>query len=264
MNWTSLRFLAFLLPLLALLGTPAKAAPVSFGVLPMNSEIPVAAGESHTGTFNIKNEAPANSEPLRLRAYIMDWKLDRDGTPQFSKPGAEATSCASWIKLNPVELAVPAGQEVPVRYTVTVPQGVQGAFRCIVMFEAVPEPNQIGPRTVGINGRIGSVLYVQVGPLAKRARITRFAVTPENATLTVANTGTSHVRLRGTLKFEDASGKLVRQEPLPNAVVLPGADGIRDLSVKLSPLPPGEYTVSVLLDFGGEALVGARTHVQVP
>ena len=116
-----------------------------------------------------------------------------------------------------------------------------------------------------MKSRIGSTLYLQVGAQARRARITRLEVTPTNAAVTVENTGTSHLRLKGMLQLHGADGKLVQQLEFPGGVVLPGAEGVRDFKIPGLKLPaPGSYTATVILDYGGEALLGARTHVNAP
>jgi P pilus assembly chaperone PapD len=261
---------------LILLGTaPVPAADLSFSVDPMTTEITAQAGAELTGVIQVKCEEPAASQatpaahlpraPLRLRVYPMDWTLDRQGGPQFLKPGTTPGSCSNWLQVNPVELAVPAGEAQSVRYTIRVPEGVQGTFRTILMFETAPEPAAAGPRVMAFNGRIGSTLYVQVGPQAKRARITRFSVTPEKSFVTVENTGTSHIRLQGTLQFQDASGQMVQQVPLPGGVVLPGESNVREICIDTPRLPrKSAYTVTVLLDYGGEVVLGARAHVTTP
>jgi P pilus assembly chaperone PapD len=251
-----------------LVGTaPVRAADLSFSVEPMTTEITAQAGGEHTGVIRVKCEAPAESHdaPLRLRIYPMDWTLDRKGGPQFLKPGTTPGSCSNWLQVNPVELTVAPGETQVVRYTIRLPEGAQGTFRTILMFESAPEPTKTGPRMMAINGRIGSTLYVQAGPQAKRARITGFTVGPESTQVTVENTGTSHLRLQGVLQFRDQSGQMVRQVSLPGAVVLPGENNVREIRLETPRMPTGgTYAVTVLLDYGGEVLVGARAHVTMP
>lgn len=266
---TPLRGRTVALAALFLLMARAHASSLSFTVAPTSAETCAPPGTTVTGVLRVKYELPAGAPnpegPIRLRVYPMDWSLDRQGSPQFLKPGTTAGSCSAWLQINPAELVVSAGETRDVRYTVTIPQGVQGTFRTILMVESAPQPTTLNTRTVSVNGRIGSAVYIQVGPQARRARITNFAVLPERSAITVENTGTSHLRLKGVLQFRDALGLLVRQITLPGAVVLPGKEGIREIQMDTPRLPGASaYTATLLLDYGGETLLGARAKLAVP
>jgi len=248
---------------------PARA-DISFSLAPMTCEIEAKPGSQTTGTLLVSHDVPDGKKakdiaPLILRLYTADWSLDRKGNPIFAKPGTIPGSASAWIKVNPVNLTIPAGEKSEVRYTVDVPQGAQGTFRSVIMFESAPAPRTDGDRVITINGRIGATLYVHAGPQSKRARISAFTVTPETSVLTVENTGSSHVRLKGQLQFRDESGKMVQQVDLPGGVVLPGEPNVREVSVATPKLPAaGIYTVTAVLDYGGEVLIGARSKVTIP
>lgn len=267
MRFRQLGLVAAVLSLCA--ATPARAG-ISFTVSPMMSEIEVKPGTSHTGVFTVIHDLPEGKKadgvaPLNLRLYAADWSLDRKGNPQFVKAGTLPGSCSNWIQVSPTTVSVPAGERQEVRFTINVPAEAQGTFRTVIMFETIPEPPKNGERAIAINGRIGSTLYVLAGPQSRRARITGLSAAPEVTTLTVENTGTSHVRLKGVLQFKDAAGKMVQEVPLPGGVVLPGTNNIRELTVPMpAPLPRGHYTVTAIVDYGGEVLIGARSKVAVP
>ena len=83
--------------------------------------------------------------------------------------------------------------------------------------------------------------------------------------LTLENSGDDHLRLLGGVTVKDGTGKVVRDEKLPGAVVLPHHDNRRQLSRNWSaPLPSGDYTVTAVIDYGGEELLGAETHIRAP
>jgi hypothetical protein len=254
--------------LLSLLLHPANANTLSFAVEPMTSEVTAKAGAQHTGVITVRHQgSPAlpGAEAIRLRIYAMDWSLNRQGAPEFLKPGAVAGSCSAWVRFNPVEVTLSPGEARPVRFTIDIPAGAQGTFHTVIMFESAPKPARVGQQVVGLNGRIGSTVYVHVGPSVKRARVTQFSLSPTNGNLTIENTGTSHVRLKGTLQFRDETGRMVQQVPLPGAVILPGKNNVRDLALEVpKTLRSGKYQVTALLDYGGEVLLGARAHVTMP
>jgi hypothetical protein len=255
---------------LALSLSPATglADTLSFAVEPMTSEVTAKAGVQHTGVITVRHQGTPGQqgvEPIRLRIYAMDWSLNRAGQPEFLKPGAMPGSCSAWVRFNPVEVNLTPGESKPVRFTMDIPAGAQGTFHTVIMFESAPRPARVGQQVVGLNGRIGSTVYVHVGTSVKRARVAQFSVSPSGANLTIENTGTSHVRLKGTLQFRDESGRMVQQMPLPGAVILPGKSNVRDLSIEMpKTLRPGKYQVTALLDYGGEVLLGARANVTLP
>lgn len=257
--------------LLLLWVSPARAGDVSFTLQPMTNELALTPGEQYTGILTVANEVPPGTkpgevEPLKLRLYLMDWVLDRKGSPSFFKPGTKPGNCASWVQVNPPELVVPAGEKREARYTINVPKDAPGGtYRTVIMFESAPQPRKEGDRVIAVNGRIGATLYAQVGPQSRRARIAAFNVAPDKATFTIENTGSSHVRLKGTLQFKDESGKMVEQVPLPGGVVLPGDCNLRDFGLDVpKTLSSGKYSVTLVVDYGGEVLIGARAQLTMP
>jgi hypothetical protein len=245
---------------------PADAGPMSFSVQPLTAEVAVQPGGEATGVLRIGNDPDENGggDPVRLRVYAMDWTLNRKGTPQFMKAASDPRSCAAWVRVNPVELDVAPGKTAEVRYTVRVPKEAQGSYHTVIMVESAPSPARAkNGKLVGVNGRIGSILYLHAGPVARRARITRFSAGAQQTLLTLENTGNSAIRVRGTVKFLDSAGKPAKQVPLPGGVVLSGANNVRDIVLSTPKLPDGSYTAEVLLDYGGAALLGARTNVVI-
>lgn len=58
---------------------------------------------------------------------------------------------------------------------------------------------------------------------------------------------------------------MIQQVPLPGAVVLPGENNVREIRVETPHLAGrSTYVVTVLVDYGAEVLIGARTHVAIP
>jgi len=264
-----LRFALLTCAALLAVAAPAKPAapPQSFQVGPMSIERPAEPGVPQTGVITITNTTratPGTDAPLHLRAYPVDWTLNRAGTPQFAPAGSLAESCSKWITISPIEFDVSAGQSTQVRYTFTVPAGATGCWRTMIMFQMVPPPDPTKRQALAVSGRIGSAIYVEVGPQVKRLRITQFQATPKNVSLTVQDTGNSHVRLKGVLQFADSTGAIAKQVDLPGALVLDGVDNQRDFTFDTPSLPSGTYTVTTLIDYGADALLGARTHVIVP
>jgi len=237
--------------------------------MPMNAEIIALPGTDQTGIITVNLPAgPADDQspakPMRLRVQTSDWTLGHTGIPQFFKAKARPDSCTGWTQVNPSEVDVPPGQSCQVRYTLHVPVEAQGSYHTVLLFQSAPEPMAGRHSGMQIRGQIACVLYVQVGPQVRRVRVTAFAVTPSKVTLTLRNTGNSQVRPKGICRFTDSTGAVVGQVPVTGIVILPGDDGLRDLSLDTPTLKSGDYVATVMLDYGGDALVGARTHVHIP
>ena len=48
-------------------------------------------------SINITNN---NNVPLRLKAYVMDWRYGSERQKVWAAPGSQENSCADWIKLD--------------------------------------------------------------------------------------------------------------------------------------------------------------------
>ena len=133
------------------------------------------------------------------------------------------------------------------------------------MFESGDQPAKLRGGGMTVVGRVGSTLYVTAGPHHKSGRIVRFDATATGISLALANERDDHLRLTGGVTVKDSAGKVVREEKLPGAVVLPRPNNRRQLGLGWArPLPAGEYTVTAIVDYGGEELLGAETHIKLP
>ena len=267
-----------LLVLLTAIGLAAGAAPAraqalfSVEVSPLRVELKLNPGATHTQAVTLKNDS---KQPARIRARVDDWYLSKDGTPQFKAADpAEPYSAAAWLRLNPPEQVVAAGATAVVRFTTTVPAGTkEGGYRCAVMFEFDPpdaNPAARG-RDVMFRGRVATLLYATVGSPKPVVELTDLEIRAPRGqapsiVATLKNSGRVHVRTGGSVVFSDASGRTVRQGPLPNVPVLPESE--REVNIPTAgerepPLPPGTYKVEVKFDLGLPALVVGETTLEI-
>jgi P pilus assembly chaperone PapD len=239
-------------------------------VAPITVETDVQPGTAYTASIQVRNEAapsPIASPPsaLRIKVHPMDWTMGLDGTPRFVAAGTLPGSCSKWLEVNPAEFDLQPGQTQEVRYTLTVPAEARGTYRTVLMFEPGSQPVKLRNGGMNVVGRVGSILYATAGPHRKSGRIIGFSATAAGMSLALENTGDDHLRLTGGITVKDGAGKVVREEKLPGAVVLPHQDNRRQLSLTwATPLPAGEYSVTVVVDYGGEELLGADTPIKVP
>jgi P pilus assembly chaperone PapD len=271
-HWTAGWWAA--LGLFCLSFTPIGAGParaqISLNVVPMTVEADVQSGSSYTASVRVQSEPSGQPTagshlPMRIKVSVLDWTLTLDGTPQFVAPGTFPGSCSRWVQVNPAEFDLKQGQVQEVRYTLTVPPDARGTYRTILMFEPGRPPARSRREGMTIVGRVGSIIYATVGPHHKSGQISQFGATATGMSLTLENKGDDHLRLTGAVQVKDQTGKVVREEKLPASVVLPRHDNRRQLRLNWSKsLPAGNYTITAILDYGGEELLGAETPITVP
>jgi P pilus assembly chaperone PapD len=258
-------FVLFSLVFLTAYAPKSESAGLAFTVTPMITDLTVAPGATQTGLINIDDNAPVGSTPVNVKVSVKDWTLDQNGNAQYSEPGTTPGSCANWLTVTPLEFTLKGGGPTIARYSITVPPDAQGCYRCILFFTTAPLPTTVQGTRFDLCAKIGNTIYVQVGPAVHRAKITDLQLTAKNVSLTVQNTGSSYIRLGGDIKIADASGTILQQVKIPGDAVLPGSDNTRIVPIELpSALATGSYTITALLDYGGDALLGARVNATLP
>jgi len=243
------------------LGTSPLFAQVNLVVSPIRVERQLPPGEAETDIIHVRNEG---RQPLRLRAYLEDWRMDSQGNITHTRPGENPRSCYSWIQINPRDFRVEPGQSREVRYTLTVPQGASpGTYWSAIIFEALPPQGKHPIKEgIGVYGRVAVVVYETVGQPDIQAQLQNFQVSQERPglvfKLTLANPGTGFVRLRKSwILVKDARGQEVRRVEIPDIPIMPG--GSRELEFKENlPLAPGEYQAEAVVDVGRRELLGKR------
>ena len=151
-----------MLPLIALAAGIVRAQDVAINASPIRVEHFVKQGESGTDVINLTNNG---AKAVRLRVSIEEWTLDAAGTPNFMKPARRPYSCASWLKVNPVDFRIEPKQNREIRYSLTCPQGIpDGGYRAAIVFETVADVKPGEPvKKVLIQGRLAVVLDERVG-----------------------------------------------------------------------------------------------------
>lgn len=257
--------ISLIVTLFILIPALAFSAEVSISVSPIRVEHFVKQGERGTDIISVANSGAA---PTRLKVSIEDWSLTRVGNPIFTKVEDNPYSCASWIRINPVDFRIGPGQTKDVRYTITVPQGIDdGGYRAAIIFETIPDaaPGEKMKR-VFLKGRIVTILYEVVGKpiLQGHANSLRAEMKKEGIDfiLVLQNTGKVHYRTKGSITVKASSGNMVFEVEMPDVPVLPGSE--RQVKVGYDkPVPKGTYTALAVIDIGKKDLIGAETTFSV-
>ena len=228
-------------------------------------------GEVVNHTFQLT--LAQGEQTCHFRARVEDWWLSKDGRESFYRepgsPGAPKHSCASWVKLSPVEAQVQPGETLAVKVTVSVPQQVQpGGYWCALTLDELPDP-LTAPPGVGMRlyTSISVGIFVYIGPVERKARITEVRVLSDHAELTVRNEGNCPLGIEGRLEFlQPGAEKPTDVVVIPRSPVLPEPFNSTTLSVPLRDtqiLPSGRYLVRAILDIGADYYLGVQKEMLV-
>jgi hypothetical protein len=257
---------------LALWAAPA-AAQISVEVSPLRVELTAGPGSTTTQGITLNN---AGKDAVRVRATLTDWDLSRDGTPQFEGAVENGPfSATSWLRIAPPEQIIEAGKTALVRFSMTVPAGIQpGGYRTGVLFEFGPATGDpvARAREVMIKSRIATLIYISIGEPGMVAELTdlrtRSAGPQLQAVATVRNTSRRSVRTKGSLLVYDGTGKMVREVQVPDVPLLPESEREVSMNVgdpeKDAALTAGEYRLELRMDVGLPALLVGETSLKVP
>jgi P pilus assembly chaperone PapD len=241
------------------------SAGLSVTVSPIRVEHLVNQGEDGTDTISVTNDGTAST---RLQVSIEDWTMTKDGNPVFTKEGNNPYSCSAWIQINPTDFRIEPGQTTEVRYTVTVPEGIEDCgYRAAIIFETVPEVT-VGEKSKGVSlrGRIATILYEMVGKpeLKCHANSLKANIKKDGADFILAlqNTGRAHIRTKGSITIKDSNGENVFNLEVPDVPVLPESE--RNITVNYDKvIPKGKYTATAIVDVGRKELIGAETAFEI-
>lgn len=210
------------LALVVLLAVSSLAqAQFSAQIMPPRFEDGARPGEVYREVIEISNIAPV---PLRLTVSTADWSLNADGGVAFQASLAD-DSCRPWTALEGTQIEVPANGKRRFRFEVRVPQDATSRqCRFAVMFEGEPTP--VPGVAVPVAGRIGIIVYLDVGDARADLRVVGSGVVEEGGRLVpmlrIQNAGNAHGRLEGFIDATDATGERWTLTPSGNPI-LPGA-----------------------------------------
>ncbi len=223
-----------------------------------------APGDTVEGVVRLTNPTTA---PMALRVYLSDWDFDPIGQFTFAEVGSVARSASPWVSFAPNVLTIEPQRSAEVRYTVTVPPDTEPGTHWGVLFvESEPTDPEPGDLTATFSVRVGHVVYVNVPPLAVEGHIMGlFGEAPPTygdpyrLIVQYANTGNVGQGVEGDLSVRDSTGAAVIEARLDRQVVLPHQSRMIQIDLH-GPLPAGNYTALVVLDYGDVDVEVAGAH----
>lgn len=240
----------------ALLGGIAQGQ-VGLGLSPMRLEFGLSSGAIQSGPLVLSNESGG---PARVRAEILDFFIDDQGTPQFgpSYQAESEDSCRKWLIVNPMETEVPQRQSVTVRYTLQVPsEAPSGSYHCAVGFTTLPVLDRLNKTGLRTAVRMVAAFYAVVGHPAIEGEITKITLERVKivdgfqwqAVVVFRNFGYKYFRASGDLAVLDANGSMLESVPFPTLPVLPKREQRFRLPLKAD-LAQQKYTLRARVDLG--------------
>jgi hypothetical protein len=249
-------FLSITVAVLCLMGFSSTWA--QGGVIGIEPPVVLHQGiPGQTITFNVKVANPS-SKPMRVRANLSDWTNDKYGKTIEYPVGKVASSAAIWAKMSDTTLDLKGNANTTMRYTLTVPKdATPGTHWGAIYFEAELAEQQPGVGAA-IATRVSHFFYVNITPYKQSGKINGiFGQTLDDnkgfkIIVQYLNSGNIAQILEGRLEIRDKTGQVVSVGVFRRQVVLPGQPVVLENKVG-GPLPKGEYTALVVLNYGDKA-----------
>ena len=235
-------------------------------VWPTWVELTVNRGEQADKTVHVEN---GSSEPIAIKAYVMDFSIDREGNFVFSEAGHESYSASRWLSVAETDFELVPGESQEVEVRLSAPSEVEpGGHYAALFFEAIPSANQ---GAVSISTRIPTLFYITVPGITEAEVIANADIAslvlpgfagkgPVEAGVVVHNTGNVHLTVAAKAHFSASLGGDSELD-LGQAVILPNSEGVIKSNWQQAPFL-GKVTANVVigyLDEQGELVNKSRT-----
>jgi hypothetical protein len=179
---------------------------------------------------------------------------------------------AQWITTEPTNFSLAAGEERVVDITVKIPaSGEPGGHYASVLVNRGGATAAGG--SVSVASRVGSLVLLRVsGAVTEKAHVSTFAAeesfaqySPVNFDLRTVNDGNVHIAPKGTIVITNMFGKKVKEIPLTNANVLPGATRLVKTTWDDKGLI-GRYTATLVATYGqqNQTLTASTSFIVFP
>jgi len=218
----------------------------------------VSAGQTVQGTVMVGNDG---DESIKVLVYAADQTVDETGNVQYAAPNradlTAMTKPATWTKItmpadskslgNLPYLEMKPGQQTPIKFSITVPDGIPPGDHNMLIFFEVFENAQ---GTAQISGRLGTRVVLRVnGEILNSLELRPFNVEPWIIgdkipyDFLVRNSGNVDERVTGTTMLLDTNGnELAKQTPIDSQVVYAGTN-LMAAGTLVPPRPIGRFVL---------------------
>ena len=224
-------------------------------------------GLQYSGTIRVRNDG---ERAQTVRLLQTDYQFHADGRVLYDEPGSLPRSNASWIALPATTMRVLPGQEVPITYTVRVPDSseLHGTYWSVVIIESeLAGTDTSDEGTLGVRHLMRFAVQVVSEFPGGTAELATLSASLERRDtgvelyIAIANTGTRMLRPEVILELYARDGGLhgpfqaaaQRLYPGSSATFAVGLDGVGD----------GDYRAVAILDAGGDDIFAAQYNLEI-
>ena len=258
-----------LLVALCLVATNALAQDVlPLSVFPLTARLQLSPGDTSSRTFAITN---TSDDPVSLTVKLLDFSFDENGGIFELDPGSLGQeSLCPYVQYSPEQLSLQPGETSEVRYTVSLPLGATGPHWAVLVV-APEKAAEVQQQTEGIafRVRLHSQYFFTIiqnpldssPPTGQVSGMDVQGATAEDGTrevtvaVTFQNLGESVLFSSVRYQIRDPQGDTVAQFEEPNQLtVLPAMSRIFEHTFAGLEIPPGQYLILGIVDFGADYL----------
>lgn len=261
--------IAFRLTLLVgLFSLQSVVFATNIAVSPPTLEFSVESGSTFEGELLVYG---SDSQDLRIRVSLRDWVLDQEGRAAQPEEESFWRSAAPWVKIEPEDMIVPAGESRIVKVSGVVPsQLTAGDYWTgyYIEFRPLSVPQTTG--VVVVPAIWGSITLSVAGEVEKRGKIVGLEVgwsegkdwKGVSGKIIFVNESAAILKPVGKVEIRSLAGETIVEFSVPSVKVLPDAKREIPFEGELN-LEAGRYLALAIIDYGGERLVAAQALLNV-
>ena len=238
----------------------------------LSREAKVQPGAPFDGVILLKNTA---KQPGEARVFQTDYSFQADGSNEFGEPGTHPRSNANWLTVTPARVKLAAGETVSIRYKGKVPADakLRGSYWSMIMIEPLESDAETpaadaGKVAVGVKTkiRVGVQIVTEIGRNGKgELQILQKALKKssegQQLELDFSNVGERMLTPNVSLELFDTKGASVGKFEGGRSRIFPTCS-LRS-KINLTNVPAGKYSALVLLDAGGDQVMGAQYDLEI-
>lgn len=263
-----LLFFIFFLSLSALAG---------YTIVPMQFTLSGKPGETVTCTMKAEN---TGEEAVSIKISTKDFIKGLYGEERQVEPGTVKRGCAGWIRISPQKLDLAPHETRVINFSMTIPMYGKGTYWGNILVSQVSKPTlsktikkgKTSFQIFALQDMLIRVLENVPGTEQKKGVITDISVKDQKTggmtTIEVVfeNQGNSLLKCNGQIQVRNENGETVRTISLEygHAPFTVYPDGKRIVYGHIKEkLPPGDYILLAIIDYGGEDLVAGEMEFEV-
>lgn len=239
------------------------------GVSTLSVDFTLAPGEGSTGAIEVFNNG---KDPRQFTLQLADYDRNTECGLVLLSAGTHPRSLARFISVSTVVFSLSPSQSQQIRYNVTIPDDQRGPlWVALVLTSPIPATSSAQPTPITIGAAEQFIIKVRrtdptnainLGRLTEAQVLLPEEGRPLRVFIDYENIGTTFQQPKGEVRFINAKGDTVAKVDIQPFPMLPGGHCRLEIPLEQR-LAPGDYVALVIIDFGGEFLLGAQTRFTI-